>query len=171
MSSIEMVNHHVEIYTATQCWRGDVAMPSMRRLSDFFNDQMHEFIPLNGASLLVLDKGTLLEKMTYASVSVHVKPIIAVTRNIDPAKVGADALQRVQKQPFPILLYAPPYTIEGKLHLISGAQMFEAVDAARQNFIALTGGMLSIDRQPLLPMPAELMLVNRQWVTAFRGTS
>lgn len=171
MSSIEMVSHHLEIYTATQCWRGDVTMPSMRRLADFFNDPMHEFITMTGASLLVLEKGTLLEKTTYASIALRIQSISAVTRNIDPSPGRADALQRVQKQPFPILLYAPPYTLEGKLHLLSGGQMFETIDAARQSFFALTAGMISIDRQPLLPTLAELLVVNKHWVTAFRAVS
>ncbi len=171
MNTLEMVNHHLEIYTAHQCWRGDLATPSMRRLSDFFNDKMHDFFNLSGATWLTLDKGKLFEEKTFAAMSVHQATIIAVVRTIDPSPVKADSLQRVHKQPYPIQIYAPPFIIEGNIHLLSGAQMFEAIDSARQNFIALTHGTMSLDRMPLMPVPAELVLVNRQWMTAFRAVS
>jgi len=169
MSTIEMIHHRLEIYTATQCWRGDVNTPSMRRLSDFFNDQMHEFFNLTAATLLSLHKGIAVEEATFPAVSLHQKTVIAVVRTVDPSPVKADSLQRVQKQPFAIQVHAPPFVIDGKLHLLSGGQMFETIDAARQNFIPLTDGMISMEGMSLLPLPAELVLVNRQWMSAFRA--
>ena len=169
MSSIEMVKHQLEIYTWTQCWRGELSTPSTQRLSDFFNDQMHDFCNLAGATLLTWDTGKLAEEKTFGTMAVHIKTILAVVRNIDPSPVKADAMQRVPKQPTPVLIYAPPFTVEGKMYLIGGAKIFEAVDGARQNFIALTDGVMSLDQTRLMLVPADLVLVNRQWMTAFRG--
>lgn len=171
MISIEMAKHQLEIYTWTQCWRGELATPSTQRLSDFFNDQMHDYCNLVGATLLTWDSGKLSEEKTFGTMSVHIKTILAVVRNIDPSPVKADATQRVQKQPAPVLIYAPPFTVEGKMHLIGGAKVFDAIDGARQNFITLTDGMLLLDRTRLMPVPADLVLVNRQWMTAFRSIS
>ena len=171
MSTIQMVKHQLEIYTWTQCWRGELSTLSTQRLSDFFNDQMHDFCNLVGATLLTWESGKLSEEKTFGAMSVHIKTILAVVRNIDPSPVKADAMQRVPKEPAPVLIYAPPFTVEGNLYLIGGAKVFDAVDGARQNFIPLTDGLMWLDRTPLMPVPAELILVNRQWMTAFRGVS
>lgn len=168
MSTMEMINHRLEVFTATQCWRGDLATPSMRRLSDFFNDKMHEFFNLTNVTLLSLHKGIAMEEATLPTAALHQRTVIAIVRSVDPSPVKADSLQRVQKQPFAIEVYAPPFVVNGKLHLLSGGQMFEMIDAARQDFIALTEGMVTMDGMSLLPLPAELVLVNRQWMTAFR---
>lgn len=167
MSTIVMVSHRLEIYTATQCWRGDLTMPSMRRLSDYFNDTMHEFFNLTNATLLSLHQGIAMEEGTFPSVTLHQHTVIAVVRTVDPSPIHADPLRRVEKLPFGIQVHAPPYVIEGKLHLVSGGQMFEAIDAARQNYITLTGGTIMMDRMSLVPLPVELLLVNRLWMTAF----
>jgi hypothetical protein len=167
MSTIAMASHHLEIFTATQCWRGELTMPSMRRLSDFFNDSMHEFFNLTNATLLSLHQGITMEEGSFPSAALHQNTIIAVVRTVDPSPGHADPLRRVEKQPFPIQVHAPPFVIDGKLHLVSGGQLFETIDAARQNYIALTSGTITMDRMSLVPLPAELVLVNRQWMTAF----
>ena len=167
MSTVETVKHRLEIFTATQCWRGDLAIPSMRRLSDFFNDTMHEFLNLTKATLLSLHKGIAMEQATFPTVSLHQQTIIAIVRTVDPSPIHADPLRRVEKQPFAIQVYAPPFVINGKLHLLSGGQLFETIDSARQNYITLTDGSISMDGMSLVPLPAELVLVNRQWITAF----
>jgi hypothetical protein len=168
---MEIAIHRLEIFTASQCWRGDLAIPSMRRLSDFFNDKMHDFVNLTGATLLNVNRGILIEDKTLPAVSINQQTIIAVVRSVDPSPVKADTLRRVQKQPFPIEIFAPPFIVEGKIHLLSDAQMYEAIDAARQNFIVLTDSMISMDGMSLLPLPAELVLVNRLWMTAFHAIS
>lgn len=171
MSSMELIGHHLEVFTTTQCWRGELATPSMRRLSDFFNDKMHDFFNLSNATLLTLHKGIAVEEATFPTVSIHQQNVIAVVRSADPSPAKADPLQRIQKQPFRIQIYAPPFVIDGKLHLLSEAQMFEAIDAARQDYITLTGGMIRMEGMSLLPLPAELVLVNRRWMTAFQPLS
>jgi hypothetical protein len=170
MSSVEMAIHRVDLFMSDQCWRGDIATLPSRRLSDFFNDQMHEYCTLNGATLLTWDKGHLIEHETFAAMHVHMKNIIAAVGSFDPLKAKTDPTIRVQKQPVSVTLYAPPFTLQGQMHLFSGAQIFDAIDAARQNYVTLTNAMLMLDHAPLLAFPAELVLVNRLWITAFRAT-
>lgn len=103
--------------------------------------------------------------------SVHQKTTIAVARKIDPAPIKDDAAQGVRRQPFPIEFYAPPFVITGNIQLMSAAQMYEVMDAARQDYIALSEGTITMDGMSLLPLPSETVLVNRNWITAFHAPS
>ncbi len=167
MSTQSLVIHPIEVYTSNAAWRGDLTLPSHRRIPDYLNDALHNFFALGNVTLLGWEGGTLVEKGTFVSTFVQRQTIIALIRNVDPAP-ASDGMMRIEKVPHRIMVYAPPFTLEGNYHVIKGADLYESLDSSRLEFFVLTSGMISLDRTPLLIAPAELVVVNRRYTTGFR---
>ena len=169
MSQATPVTYPVQVYTTTARWRGDLILASSRRISDFLNDAANAFIPLQRVTLETGPHGahqTALDAMAVQKCSV----IVVIPRG-DAGRTNGNNCERVLKIPHRVLIYAPPFALEGDLHLARGVYLMDALNVLRQDFLPLTDVMLwRTDGRAPLAEGLPFVAVNRYWIAALHPT-
>lgn len=170
MIAPDVVSYQLEIYTGVTCWRGEVNYASARRLTDLLNDTGHSYVELERASLITWEDPSPRAKDTFGSIAVSKKKAIVVVCHGCPDAAPANTPERVAKVAQRVAVYAPPIMIVGNLHTVAGANVLNALDCSRQNFLPLTSaGVMRMDGKAALPAPRGLALINREAITAIQA--
>lgn len=170
MLAPDMVSYQLEIYTGLTCWRGEVNYANARRLTDLVNLSGHGYIQLERASLVTWDDQSPRTVDTFESIAISKKKAIAIVCHGCPNDAPSNATERVAKVTQRIAVYAPPFVVVGDLHTVRGAGIIATFDSSQQNFLPLTSaGVMRIDSKAELPSSRELVLINRDAITAIQS--
>jgi hypothetical protein len=145
----------VTIVTAEFVVQGTI-QTRLQRLTDVLNepDMIH---------LIVYD-ATFVEAgsrraVASASVSQIQLPDVLFMHTTGPTESGAEA--RTAKQAIKATLLAPPYTIEGQIHLPNESELRQALDAFSDRFVPVTAARYWAFNAAEPPNYVDVLVVNR----------
>ena len=151
----------------TEDWRLTGTMHVEGRLSDALNRR--ETIAISDMQWGPIDgSGPMAPAPGLKSIDPY--DLIAVLAGPDTLPDFTDeerAARRVRKEPYQVVLEAPPFRIVGTVHVFPGTDPRQMLDQSPEMFIPLTGAVAYVDDRPVADPGVEVVLVNRLYV---RGT-
>lgn len=157
--------HLLTLYTPNFRWSGETLIPPHRRLSDFINDERTTALVLNQATPAAWEDGALKELQPTASIALIKRNVLLITAKAEPPAPRASQMERVPKEPFPVIVYIPPYTLAGEIRFPRSADWLHVVTVATEEFFVVTKASIwHIQTRAKLETDLALVLVNRQWL-------
>lgn len=173
MQPLPTTAHYVEIFGYEFRWAGYLAIPVGRRVSDFFNVRLEDFIEIERVTLARWHEDPEHPLFSMARVAVSQSSMIVILFKEEQSQAGGGggaggaAPERVTKLPHPVRLVAPPFVLAGGFHVPPGANWFDAISLSRQRFIGLTQVTITFLEPILMPdIHTSFVLVNRQKISA-----
>jgi hypothetical protein len=148
----------------TEDWRLVGTMHVDGRLSDVLNRRESiaisdvQWAPIDGSSGMVPAPGLK---------SIDPYDLIAVLAGPDTMPEASEeerAARRVRKEPYEVVLEAPPFRIVGTVHVFPGSDPQSMLEQAPEMFVPLTGAIAYVDKTPVADPGIEVVLVNRLYV-------
>ena len=154
----------------TEDWRLSGTMLVEGRLSDVLNrretisiSNMH-WAPIDGSGPMVPAPGLK---------SIDPYDLIAVLAGPDTLPDFTDeerAARRVRKEPYQVVLEAPPFRILGTVHVFPGTDPRQMLEQAAEMFVPLTAAVAYVDERRVADPGVEVVLVNRLYVRGVEET-
>ena len=154
----------------TEDWRLTGTMHVEGRLSDALNRR--EAISISDVQWAPID-GSVPMSPAPGLKSIDPYDLIAVLAGPDTLPDFTDeerAARRVRKDPYEVVLEAPPFRIVGTVHVFPGSDPQQMLDQAPEMFIPLTNAVAYVDDRPVADPGVEVVLVNRLYVRGAETT-
>jgi hypothetical protein len=154
----------------TEDWRLNGTMLIDSRLSDALNRRETvaiadvEWAPIDGSGPMVPAPGLK---------AIDPYDLIAVLAGPDTLPEYTDeekAARRVRKDPYQVVLEAPPFRIVGTVHVFPGTDPRQMLDQIPAMFIPLTDAVAYVADRPVAGPGIEVVLVNRLYVRGVEET-
>lgn len=171
MSDSDRGTHLVELYTPYLRWRGEIQLASMRRLSDFVNDNATTFLLLERAALATLNKGALHEMTQLDQVAINKSNIHALLLRADPQhSLRREADWKTARITRRVMVFAPPFALSGDIHVARSVEWLNALNVLHSNFISLTDVTLyRLDAREPLAQGVPFAMVSRTHTVAIQS--
>jgi hypothetical protein len=154
----------------TEDWRLTGTMHIDGRLSDALNRR--ETVAISDVHWAPADgSGPMVPAPGLKSIDPY--DLIAVLAGPDTMPEYTDeekAARRVRKEPYQVVLEAPPFRILGTVHVFPGTDPRQMLDQIPEMFIPLTGAVAYVDERPVADPGVEVVLVNRLYVRGVEET-
>jgi hypothetical protein len=154
----------------TEDWRLTGTMHIDGRLSDALNRR--ETVAISDVHWAPVDgSGPMVPAPGLKSIDPY--DLIAVLAGPDTMPEYTDeekAARRVRKEPYQVVLEAPPFRILGTVHVFPGTDPRQMLDQIPEMFIPLTGAVAYVDERPVADPGVEVVLVNRLYVRGVEET-
>jgi hypothetical protein len=134
------------------------------RLSDALNRR--EAIAISNVSWAPIDGSKPFEAAPGLK-SIDPYDLIAVLAGPDTLLAFSDAeraARRIRKEPYDVVLEAPPYRITGTIHVFPGTDAQQMLEQTAEMFVPLTGAVAYVNERPVADPGVEVVLVNRLYV-------
>lgn len=148
----------------TEDWRLTGTMHIEGRLSDALNRR--EAIAISGMQWAPIDGSTPMVPAPGLK-SIDPYDLIAVLAGPDTMPVHSEeerAARRVRKEPYEVVLEAPPFRIVGTVHVFPGTDPRQMLEQAVEMFVPLTAAVAYVEDRPVADPEVEVVLVNRLYV-------
>ena len=154
----------------TEDWRLSGRMHVDGRLSDVLNRR--ETIAISDVQWAPIDgSGPMVPASGLKSIDPY--DLIAVLAGPDTLPDFTDeerAARRVRKEPYQVVLEAPPFRILGTVHVFPGTDPRQMLDQAPEMFVPLTAAVAYVDDRRVADPGVEVVLVNRLYVRGIEET-
>jgi hypothetical protein len=169
---LPIIEHVLEVFTSTLRISGKLDVYPPRRVLDVLNDPEHQFLPLREATVAALE--TPNAGTPTSSVSINKEQILLVSPLAEDARILREMKRltqvhdfvRVQKTPHHVVIATPAFRIEGNIHLIAEVRFKDALDALREEFIAVTDATVIPRVLPGAAVPCSFVAVNKRQISA-----
>ena len=128
----------------------------VRRLTDALNEPDAEHLIMFDATFIEVGSRRVVAGPAVAQVQL---PDVLFVHSNGPTESGTEA--RSPKQPIRAVLLAPPFTIEGQIHLPYEAELNQALDAFGDRFVPVTNARYWAYGVAESPRNVDLLVVNR----------
>jgi hypothetical protein len=128
----------------------------LRRLTDVMNEPDMDHLVLFDATFLEVGSRRVVAGSSVAQVQLGE---LLFVHTSGPTESGQE--MRTPKQPIRATLLAPPFTIEGSIHLPLEEALQQAVDSLSGRFIPVTSARYSAYGMAESPNSVDLLVVNR----------
>jgi hypothetical protein len=148
----------------TDEWRLTGTMHADGRLSDILNRR--EAIAISGVSWAPIDGSKPFEAAPGLK-SIDPYDLIAVLAGPDTLPAFSEserAARRVRKEPYDVVLEAPPYRITGTVHVFPGSDAQQMLEQTAEMFVPLTEAVAYVNDRRVADPGVEVVLVNRLYV-------
>jgi len=129
--------YEVALYSDSHEMKGTLVTRPPRRFLDILNDQFRLILSLTEASIRLLAGEPGTRPLAVPSLIVNKEGIIMAWL-FEETKVSSAEFITVHKVARPVTAYVGPFVIRGQMHAIKEATLLQALDAVREDFIALT---------------------------------
>jgi hypothetical protein len=129
--------HEIIAYTDLLEVRGEVKAWPPRRILDVLNGQQTPYLTMEQASVIPLSQWGQGQPAIVDSIVLNKSEIIMVWL-VRETKVEAPEFATIHKVPRRVIAYAGPFVVQGSIHAIREGTLSQALDAMREDFIALT---------------------------------
>ena len=129
--------HEVLAYTDQLEVRGEVRALPPRRLLDVLNGVQTPYLTIENASVMPLSRWGKSQPSAARSVVLN-KAEIAFVWLVQETRVETSDFVTVYKVPRQVILYSGPFVAHGVIHIIRERTLTQAMDAIREQFIAIT---------------------------------
>jgi hypothetical protein len=154
----------------TEDWRLHGTMHVNGRLSDALNRR--ETVAISDMQWSPIDgSGAMAPAPGLKSIDPY--DLIAVLAGPDTLPEYTDeekAARRVRKEPYQVVLEAPPFRIVGTVHVFPGTDPQQMLEQVPEMFIPLTGAVAYVNDRPVADPGVEVVLVNRLYVRGVEQT-
>ena len=154
----------------TEDWRLTGTMHIDGRLSDALNRR--QAVTISEVQWAPIDGSGPLEPAPGLQ-SIDPYDLIAVLAGPDTLPDFTDeekAARRVRKEPYQVVLEAPPFRILGTVHVFPGSDPQQMLDQAPEMFVPLTNAIAYVDQRRVADPGVEVVLVNRLYVRGVEMT-
>ena len=154
----------------TEEWRLTGVMNIEGRLSDALNRR--ESISISQVQWAPVD-GTAAFTPAPGLRTLDPYDLIAVLAGSDSQPASTDAkraARRVRKDPYEVVIEAPPFRIVGTVHLFPGTEPQQMVDQAAEMFIPITNASAFVDDRRVTQARMDVILVNRLYIRGIEAT-
>jgi hypothetical protein len=148
----------------TEDWRLVGTMHVDGRLSDVLNRR--ESIAISDVQWAPIDGSTGMVPAPGLK-SIDPYDLIAVLAGPDTMPEATEeerAARRVRKEPYEVVLEAPPFRIVGTVHVFPGSDPQQMLEQAPEMFVPLTGAVAYVENRAVADPGIEVVLVNRLYV-------
>lgn len=169
MEDMSPAVHEVVAYTDHLEVRGEVSAMPPRRLVDVLNNPQTPYLIIEKASVMPLSRWGVSQPSIAENVVLN-RDQIAFVWLLRETQVASDHFVTVHKVPRRAIVYIGPFVVQGTLHIIRERTLSQALDAIREQFIALTDPSavcLSVDR--LAPRGGIVCCLNRERIMAVQA--
>ncbi len=128
----------------------------LRRLTDVMNEPDLDHLVLFDATFLEVGSRRVVANSSVSQIQLADMLFVHTSR---PTESGDE--MRTAKQPTRAILLAPPFTIEGQIHLPMEEELGQAVDSLGERFVALTSAKYWAYGVAESPNQVDLLVVNR----------
>jgi hypothetical protein len=128
----------------------------LQRLTDVMNEPDMDHLVLFEASFMEPGSRRITASASVAQIQLGDMLFVHTS---GPTEPGHE--MRTPKQPTRAVLLAPPYTIEGNIHLPMEEELQQAVDSLRDRFMAVTGAKYWAYGVAESPKEVDVLVVNR----------
>ena len=149
-----LLEHYLTLVTESHIVRGTIHS-RLRRLSDVLNQAEYDFLVVRNASLEELGEGGVAARAKYAQVNLN-SLLFAVADTV----VDSQPEMRLQKAPEDALIVVPPFKLLGRIHVLSGSELFQALSELTGRFIPLTDTTYWSDTLGTTPARAPMVAFN-----------
>jgi hypothetical protein len=158
--------HEIIAYTDLLEVRGKVKAWPPRRILDVLNGQQTPYLTVEQASVIPLSQWGQGQPATVDSIVLNKAEIIMVWL-VRETKVEAPEFATVHKVPRRVIAYAGPFVIQGRIHAIREGTLSQALDAMREDFIALTNpSILCLSADGLSLKEGIVLALNKERIAA-----
>jgi len=162
--------HEIAVYTDLLEIRGEVRAWPPRRILDVLNGTQTPYLTVEQAAVIPLSRWGKAQPTAVESLVLNKEEIILVSL-IRETKVESGDFTTVHKIAQPVLAYAGPFIARGEMHILREATLSQALDAIRENFIALTDPSVYCLTVPGLTLKGGIVLgLNKDRVMAMQVT-
>jgi hypothetical protein len=128
----------------------------LRRLTDVMNEPDVDHLVLFDATFLEVGSRRVVASSSVSQIQLADMLFVHAS---DPTETSEE--MRTAKQPTRAILLAPPFTVEGQIHLPMEEELGQAVDSLSGRFIALTSAKYWAYGVAESPNLVDLLVVNR----------
>ena len=154
----------------TEDWRLTGMMHVEGRLSDALNRR--ETISISDVAWAPIDGSAALAPVPGLK-SIDPYDLIAVLAGPDTLPNFSEAekaARRVRKEPYQVVLEAPPFRIVGTVHVFPGHDAKQLMEQAAEMFVPLTNAVAYVDERRVADPDVQVVLVNRLYVRGVEPT-
>jgi hypothetical protein len=154
----------------TEEWRLTGVMNAEGRLSDALNRR--EPFSISDVKWAPIDGSTPLAPAPGLR-TIDPYDLIAVVGGPDTQRSATDAkraARRVRKDPYEVLIEAPPFRIVGTVHVFPGVDPQQMIEQSAEMFIPLTDAYAFANDREVTEGPVDVILVNRLYVRGIEPT-
>lgn len=170
MEDLAPAIHEIAVYTDLLEIRGEVRAWPPRRILDVLNGTQTPYLTVEQAAVIPLSRWGKAQPTAVESLVLNKEEIILVSL-IRETKVESGDFTTVHKIAQPVLAYAGPFIARGEMHILREATLSQALDAIRENFIALTDPSVYCLTVPGLTLKGGIVLgLNKDRVMAMQVT-
>ena len=127
-----LLEHYLTLVTDSHIVRGTISS-RLNRLTDILNQAEYDFLVVRDASLEELGEGGVAARAKVAQVNLSSLLFGVADSTIDPQPE-----MRLPKAPEDALIVVPPFKLLGRIHIIQGPELFDALTELTGRFIPLT---------------------------------
>lgn len=168
MEDLPPAIHEIAVYTESLEIRGEVTAWPPRRILDVLNGTQTPYLTIEQAAVIPLCRWGKAQPTAVESIVLNIEEITLLWL-IRETKVESREFTSVHKIAQPVLAYAGPFVARGDLHIIREATLLQALDAIRENFIALTDPSVYCLTVPGLTLKGGIILaLNKDRVMAMQ---
>jgi hypothetical protein len=168
MEDLPPAIHEIIVYTDLLEIRGEVKAWPPRRILDVLNGKQTPYLTVEKASLIPLSRWGQGQPATVDSIVLNKSEILLLWL-VRETKVEAPEFTTVHKVRRRVIAYAGPFVARGSIHVIRESTLSQALDAMREDFIALTKpSMLCLSADGLSLKEGIIVALNRDRIAAMQ---
>ncbi len=144
------------------------ARTSHVRLTDLLNTPEPDFVLLQNVEVLPLGSGES-ERISAASVLIRKENVIfalPLDETAPPREVSSGGAALLQREARHATLGIGPFTIDGTLHLVPGADLLQHVRESSWPYLAVTDVTVGYRSDTSSRFKAPFVVINRSWIDA-----
>lgn len=131
------VTHEIAVYTDQLEVKGEITAWPPRRVLDVLNNKQAPFLTVEQASIVPLSRWGKAQPTAVQDIVLNKREIVFVWP-IREEKVESSEFVTVHKVPREVLAYAGSFIFQGTMHMIREANLSDAWDIIKEDFLALT---------------------------------
>jgi hypothetical protein len=159
----------VRVYTASLCCWGELALPPEARAVEFLNDAARRFFLLQQAQVTGGDVPGLGAQKTAGDILINRANVIVVVIPAGTVPLPTKAPDEIVQASERIVLYAPPYEIEGDVQRHPLAQLADVLSAASGDLLAVENDAIRAGGAAFKRSNLHWAVVNRHAIHALRS--
>jgi hypothetical protein len=137
MEDMSPAVHEVVAYTDDLEVKGEVSTLPPRRLLDLLNTTQTHYLTIEKATVMPLSRWGKSEPIKAQRIVLN-KAEITFVWLVRESPVEVSDLVTVHKVPHQVIAYFGPFVADGTIHIIREHTLGQALDAIREQFIAIT---------------------------------
>jgi hypothetical protein len=166
MEDMSPAVHEVVAYTDQLEVRGEVRAFPPRRLLDVLNTSQRPYLTIEDASVKPLARWNDVEPGKGEAIVLNKDELVFVWL-VKETRVETPEFLTVHKVPAEVIVYSGPFVAQGTIHVIREHTLGQALDAMREQFIALTNpSVLCFPVEGLTLRGGIVLCVNRHRIMA-----